>query len=116
VVRLLADENLNHAVLRGVRLRRRSVDVLRAQDVGLSGKEDPVILEWAAVEGRVLLTHDAASMPFHAFQRLRAGREVSGVCVVPRGAPLSSVIDDIVLIAECSDNAEWQGVVRYLPL
>ena len=42
----------------------------RVQDVGLAGAADPVILGWAASEGRILLTHDAATMPGFAYARL----------------------------------------------
>ena len=116
MVRLLADENFNNAILRGVRLLRASLDVVRVQDVGISGEDDPVVLAWAANERRILPTHDAATVPFYAYERMRAGQPMSGGCVVPRGVPVRRVIDDILLIAECSDESEWQGVVRYLPL
>ena len=116
MVRLLADENLKNAVLRGARLLRPFLDVVRVQDVGLSGEDDPFILGWAANEGRILLTHDAATVPFYAYERMRAGQRMSGVCIVSRGVPVGRVIDDILVIAECSDESDWQGVVRYLPL
>ena len=86
------------------------------QDVGLSGGDDQVILEWAANEGRILLTHDAATVPFYSYERLSVGRRMSGVCVVPRGLAIAQVIEDILLIAECSDDGDWLGAVRYLPL
>lgn len=51
MLRLLADENLNNAILRGLRLRMPDVDIVRVQDVGLIGADDPTILDWAAREG-----------------------------------------------------------------
>jgi hypothetical protein len=45
MLRLLADENLNNAILRGLRLRNPDLDIVRVQDVGLSGAEDPAVLE-----------------------------------------------------------------------
>ena len=51
---LAADENLNSDLVRGLLRRRSDVDIVRVQDAGLSGASDPVILEWAAREGRVL--------------------------------------------------------------
>jgi predicted nuclease of predicted toxin-antitoxin system len=38
--------------------RQPDIDIIRVQDVGLSGEDDPIVLEWAAQEGRILLTHD----------------------------------------------------------
>lgn len=52
VLRFLADENFNNDILRGVLRRTPDVDILRVQDVGLSGRPDPEILAWAAQEQR----------------------------------------------------------------
>ena len=58
MLRLLADENFSGSVVRGLLLRNPKLDLVRVQDVGLSGADDPIVLEWAANAGRVLLTHD----------------------------------------------------------
>jgi hypothetical protein len=44
-VRLLADENFNGAIVRGLLRRNPEVDVVRVQDVGLTGSDDPTVLE-----------------------------------------------------------------------
>ena len=43
------------------------VDIVRIQDVGLSGADDPTVLEWTAEEGRVLLTHDVKTITKYAY-------------------------------------------------
>ncbi|MFN2270846.1 MAG: DUF5615 family PIN-like protein [Anaerolineae bacterium] len=58
MVSLLADENLDGNIVRGVLRRVRGVDIVRVQDVGLTGADDPAVLAWAADQGRVLITHD----------------------------------------------------------
>lgn len=66
MLRFVADENFNGAVVRGLLRRVPSVDIVRVQDVGLSGAEDPAILDWAGREGRVLLTQiSTPSRPSH---------------------------------------------------
>ena len=55
---LVADENFNNDILRGLLRRKPELDIVRIQDVGLSGASDPTVLEWAAEQNRVLLTHD----------------------------------------------------------
>ena len=47
MIRFLADENFNNAIIRGSRHVSPSLDIVRVQDVGLSGADDPSILEWA---------------------------------------------------------------------
>jgi predicted nuclease of predicted toxin-antitoxin system len=61
-VRLLTDENFNGSILRGLIKRLPKLDVVRIQDVGLIHADDPTILEWAANEQRILLTHDVATI------------------------------------------------------
>jgi predicted nuclease of predicted toxin-antitoxin system len=62
-VRWLADENFHYAIVRGLRRRNPAFDIIRTQDAGLVGSEDPVLLAWAAEQGRMILTHD---IPHHA--------------------------------------------------
>jgi len=116
MLRFLADENFNNDVVRGVRRRSQSVDIVRVQDAGLLSTDDPTILEWAAETGRVLLTHDVATMTHYAYDRVRDGRPMPGVFEVPRHVPVGVAIEEIVLLAECSLDGEWEGQVRYLPL
>jgi hypothetical protein len=39
-----------------------------------------------------------------------------GVFEVGREVPIGAAIDDLLLLAECSVEGEWEGQVRYLPL
>ena len=116
MLRLLADENLNHDLMRGVLRRMPSLDLVRVHDVGLREVDDPSLLEWAARERRIILTHDVNTMPAFAFDRIRKNQAMPGIFVVSQQAALVDVIDEILLIAECSDGSEYDGQVIYLPL
>ena len=116
MLRFLADENFNNAILRGLYLRLSDIDIVRVQDVGLSGATDPEVLEWAAQEGRILLTFDVATIPAFASERIAAGLPMPGVCEVTRSVSIGRVIENLLLIAECSEADEWENQVRYLPL
>ena len=116
MLRLAADENFNNDIVRGLWRRKSELDIVRIQDVGLSGADDPTVLEWAAREGRVLLTHDVTTMTRYAYERVRAGQPMPGVFEVSRTVPIGRAIKDILLLAECSLENEWEGQVRYLPL
>lgn len=89
---------------------------MRVQDVGLSGADDPSVLEWAAQEGRIVLTHDVATMTTFAYERIQAGLAMPGLFEVNRRVPVGLAIEEIMLIAECSLKGEWEGQVRFLPL
>ena len=76
----------------------------------------PIVLAWAAQNGRVVLTHDVSTMTAHAYARVASGLPMPGVFAVSQLAPISQVIEDLVLLAECSLPGEWEGQVRYVPL
>ncbi len=116
MLRLAADENFNNDIVRGLLRRKPDLDIMRVQDVSLSGADDPTILEWTAQEGRVLLTHDVSTLIRYAYERVKAGKPMPGVFEVSRQVPIGVAIEDILLIAECSLEGEWEGQVRYLPL
>jgi predicted nuclease of predicted toxin-antitoxin system len=116
VLRFAADENFNRDIVRGLLRRKPDLDIVRVQDVGLAGADDPTVLEWAAVQRRVVITHDVSTLTKHAYDRVTAGRPMPGVFEVVCGASVGSAIDDLLLLAECSHEGEWEGQVRYLPL
>lgn len=84
--------------------------------MGVSGTDDPTRLEWAAQQGRVLLTHDVSTITRFAYERVREGKPMPGVFELRRGIPIGRAIEDIILLVECSLEGEWEGQVRYLPL
>lgn len=116
MLRFVSDENFNNDIVRGLLRRNPKLDIVRVQDVGLRGEEDPAILEWAANEERVLLTHDAATMTNFAYERVRAGFPMPGVIEAPDDLPIGVAIEDIFLIAEFADMNELENRVVYLPL
>ena len=115
-MRWLADENFPYAIVRGLRRRNPAFDIIRTQDAGLVGSEDPVLLAWAAEQGRMILTHDIRTMPAYAYARIRQGLPMPGVVQVSRALTLRPIIEQILLMDECGEPGEWEGQVVYLPL
>jgi hypothetical protein len=116
VLRFAADENFNHTITRGLRFRQPDMDIVRVQDVGLSGAHDRAVLEWAARETRVLLTHDVKTVTTYAYDRVRKGMPMPGVVEVNRRMSIASAIEEILLIAECCAPEELEGQILYVPL
>lgn len=110
------DADLDNDILRGLLRRNPNLDIVRVQDVGLRTADDPTILEWAASDGRILLTHDVNTMTDHAYARVEQGLRMPGIFVIPHDTLMSQIIEDLLLIAECSFEGEYEGQVRYLPL
>jgi len=116
MLRLATDENFNNDIVRGLLRIKPDLDIVRIQDIGLSGADDPTVLEWAAQENRILLTHDVSTITQYAYQRVKAGQRMPGIFEVSRSLAIRVAIEDILLLAEYSLEEEWEGQVRYLPL
>lgn len=114
-VRLLADENIAPAVILG-RKRRVAVDIVRVQDVGLRSQDDPIILQWAADNGRILLSHDLRTIPDFAFERIARGQAMPGVFVASSTLAIAVLLNDLTLIIEASSAEDWINQIVYLPL
>ena len=54
MLKFLADENFDNTIVRGLFRRNSTIEIVRVQGVGLSCKDNPTVLEWAAQEGRIL--------------------------------------------------------------
>lgn len=106
MLRLLSDENFNGDIVRGLFLRQPNLDLLRTQDVGLQEVDDPVILDWAATNDRIVLTHDRATMPDFAYERLLREEPMSGLFVVNDRMPIRQAIDELLLLVDCSEQSE----------
>ena len=66
-IKFYMDEHVPRAVVEG--LRRRGVDVLRAQEAGMLGAGDEQHLALALRERRVIFTQDADFLRLHAAGR-----------------------------------------------
>ena len=113
---LVADENFNNDILRGLLRLNPSLDIVRLQDVGLVGVPDPGVLEWAAQEHRVLLTHDLNTIPKFAYGRVNEGKRMPGVIAVNQSVPIRTAIENILLLTVTSEREDWEGQIIYLPL
>ena len=62
------------------------------------------------------MTHDRTTMPDFAYARSLSGQPMAGVFVVPDRMAVRQVIEELLLMEACSEQAEWSGLVAYLPL
>ena len=116
MLRLVSDENFNGDIVRGLLRRHAELEMVRVQDVGLTQTPDPDILEWAAGQGRVLLSHDVSTVPPAAYRRIGDGKPMPGVFIVPDRMPIGHAIDEILFLSTDAEPDEWKDQVLYLPL
>lgn len=83
--------------------------------MGLRTASDFEILAWAAETGRVVLSHDARTMPRHAHERFRQGLPMPGLVVVPQRLGTGAAIEDLELLL-AGDRSDFENQIIYLPL
>jgi len=113
---LLIDANFDQRILRGLRLRLPQLDYLIVQDIGLGGLGDPALLDWAAREGRVILSHDVNTLIKFGADRLKQFLPMPGVVIVPEQLEIGRAIDDLEVIIKCSTAADLENQIQYVPL
>lgn len=81
-VRFLADESLRSSIVRGLRLREPSIDLLDAKSPELTGTKDPALLDLAAEQDRILVSTDRNTMIGYFWERIAAGKTSPGLFIV----------------------------------
>ena len=114
--KLAHHENLDGSIVRGLLRRVSRLDIVRVQEVGLCGADDPAVLAWAAEQGRVLVTHDVETVTRFAYERVVAGLPMSGVIEVVSSASIGQVVGELALIVECFEDRDLDAQVLYRPL
>lgn len=110
-VKFQADNDLDRTIVRGV-LRRRPLMSFQSQP--LNEMDDLAVLSLAAQEDRILVSHDVSTMP-RAFAEYRRANHSPGVLLVPQDSALPDTIEQLLLIWELSEAAEWRDRICYLP-
>jgi len=70
------------------------------------------VLEWAATEGRVVITQDENTMIGFAWDRVRAGKPMPGLLVRGKGVTVGQAIDELLVIAYCGDAGDFKDQVQ----
>lgn len=106
-IKFYMDEHVPKAVTEG--LRRRGVDVVTVQELGLQAADDRRHLERAAEEGRVVFTQDADFLRLHA-----AGVVHRGVVYASQQTPVPHMLRSLMLIHDALTSDDMIRHVEFL--
>jgi hypothetical protein len=115
VLRFAADEHVDGDAVREIVRRNPTIDIVRIQDI-MPGAHDRRVLEWAAEQGRVLITYDKRTMAVFDYEHVAAGLPMPGVYIVRQRVRPGRLIEELLTIADCTADGELEGQVCYLPL
>jgi len=105
---LLCDEHIPYPIVEG--LRRRGLNVVTVQEIGLSSEEDKTIMDRARKEGRIIYTRDADFLRLHW-----AGHQHVGILYHhPLAYSIGEAIRKITLTCEVLSAKEMEGHVKFL--
>jgi predicted nuclease of predicted toxin-antitoxin system len=114
-IRYQADSDLNQKIVGAVLRLEPTIQFRTSHEAKLRGVEDAQVLAIASAEGRVLITHDKATMP-DAFGKFIVSRESPGVFIITRGYKFTDIAEELVLIWAASEPEEWINRITYIPL
>ena len=92
------------------------MDCISVQSAGITGFSDEWILDYAANDRRVVITHDIQTMPARAIDRIRIILDMSGLIVVPNTLDIAAAINDLELLIVCGTAEELQNRIYFLPI
>ena len=113
--KFLADADFNCKIISGFRRREPAADFVSAKEGGAIARPDPEVLRIAAVQGRILVSHDRKTMPGH-FARFVEDRSSPGLIIVAQDLDIGAAIEDLLLIWTASDAAEWKDAIGFVPI
>ena len=103
MAQFLADQDFNARIVAQLRTRIPALNLISVRDVGLADTPDPSILEWAAGQDRIVLSHDINTMERFAQNRINVGLPMPGLIIVRQQ----------LTVGEALDRIEW--VVQTMP-
>ncbi len=114
--RFLSDQNFDQDIVRGLLTQSLAVDFVHVSQVNLSAADDNVVLDWAADDGRVVLSHDRNTMTAAAYERLVLGLSMPGLIIVDDPMATKKAIHELAIVVLASAPAECDGQVLFLPM
>lgn len=114
-IRLQADADFNQIIVSAVVRRYPEIDFRTATAAGLAGLKDTEVLALAGRDGRILVTHDYATMPKYFGDFIRTTPS-PGLLVVPQSLAVREVVDALILMWTATQPEEWVNRIVYLPI
>jgi hypothetical protein len=116
-VRFLLDENLSPRLKMAVLRLQPDIDILRIGEPNTLpfGSLDPDVLVYLERSQRLLITDNRASMPEHLQAHWDAGHHTWGLLWVRPRTPMRVLAQELVLIWETTEAAEWKNFLDWIP-
>jgi hypothetical protein len=115
-MRFAADENFDGTILKALLKRIPDLDIVRVQDTDLYQAPDPKVLEWAASENRIIITHDVQTLVGDAYTRVEQSLPMPGVILVYDKLPISQALNELEIAIGAGKAEDFADQVTFIPL
>jgi predicted nuclease of predicted toxin-antitoxin system len=112
----LSDEDFNGRIIRGLMRAVGDLNLLELREIDLLGASDAEVLAAAAELKRVVITHDAKTMPKAAYERVQKSLPMPGLVVCPQSVDVGTAVAELTLLLTLAENDWFDNAVVYLPL
>ena len=113
-VRFQGDYDFSGVIIRALLRIEPAIDFQPGHAAGLEGLSDGEVLAVAAREGRVLVSHDRATMPYH-FANFIAHSTCPGLILVTQGYSVHQAVYELRLIWAASSADEYVNRIVSIP-
>ena len=115
--RLLFDECMPFGLVQGIRRQCPVHDIRQVSEFGAptKGTEDSDLLLFCETERRIFVSGDRSTVRQYISKHRARGHNTYGVALISRGYSFARIVDDLLLILECSDADEWINDLIYVP-
>lgn len=105
--RFLTDEDLRHGIVLAVRRLESLLQIITVQEAELRASSDNDVLEFAASQGWLVLSHDVNTMRAAAERRVAAGLPLLGLFLIPpQSRSTTAVAESLTVIWSASTLEE----------
>ncbi|HEX3227672.1 MAG TPA: DUF5615 family PIN-like protein [Pyrinomonadaceae bacterium] len=109
-IRFQADNDLDQRIVVATRRLDPGIEFQIANKLELHGIDDSRVLQLAAQQGRVLVSHDRRTLPSH-FERFITKQQSPGLIIISQRMPIGVAAELLHLLWAASDAEEYVNAV-----
>lgn len=113
-IRFQGDYDFSGIIIRALLRQEPAINFQTGHQAGLEGLPDDQVLAIAAGEGRILVSHDRTTMPYH-FANFIAHSNSPGLILVTQGYPTLKAAYELQLIWTASTAEEYINRIVSIP-
>ena len=115
-IRFQADNDLRRIIVDATLRREPRIDFQTAQAARLDGLDDEAVLRLAALQSRILVSHDKRTMPGALKSFITSGGTSPGILLaIPQDASIRDVVEALFLIWTDDRANDWGNLIVKIP-